>query len=107
MAAADLGYIGQGEMPDEFYKMALRTGKGDVSHPVKTEWGYHIIHVIDKQLNKTLEQVHHQIAGVLRKEHQKEVRDKWQQDLISRHTVTYYLDNLKKLELPPFAERKQ
>jgi len=107
VAAADLGYIGPNEMPGEFYKMALRTAKGDVSHPVKTEWGYHIIHVVDKQLNKTLEEVHHQIAGVLRKEHQKEIRKKWRQDLMNGHTVTYYLDKLKKLKLPPFAERKQ
>ncbi len=107
VAAADLGYIGPDEMPDEFYKMALRTGKGAISHPVKTEWGYHIIHVVDKQLNKTLEQVENLIARVLKKEHQKEVRDKWQQDLMSGHTVIYYLDKLKKLELPPFAERKQ
>ncbi len=107
VAAADLGFIGEGEMPDEFYKLALRTGKGTVSHPVKTEWGYHIIYVVDKQINKTLEQVRNQISTTLRQEHQKETRKKWQQDLLSRHKVTYYLDSLKKLKLPPDAERKQ
>lgn len=107
VAAADLGYIGPGEMPDEFYKLALRTGKGTVSHPVRTEWGYHIIYVVDKQLNKSLEQVHHQIAGVLRREYQKDVRKKWHQGLMSGHTITYYLDKIKKLKLPPYSERKQ
>jgi len=107
VAAADLGFIGPGEMPDEFYRIALRTGKGDISHPVKTEWGYHIIYVVDKQLNKTLEQVHHKIAAVLRQQHQKEFRKKWRQDLIGTHTITYNLDKLKRLKLPPNAERKK
>ncbi len=107
VAAADLGFIGEGEMPDEFYKLALRTGKGTVSHPVKTEWGYHIIYVVDKQMNKTLDQVRNQISATLRQEHQSETRKKWQQDLLSKHDVTYYLDTIKKLKLPPVAERKQ
>ncbi|MCP4705351.1 MAG: hypothetical protein GY865_12135, partial [candidate division Zixibacteria bacterium] len=107
VAAADLGYIGKGEMPDEFFNAAMRTGKGTVSHPVKTEWGYHIIYVVDKQINKTLEQVHSKISSHLRKQHQIEVRKNWQQDLMSGHNITYYLDTLKRLKLPPNVERNK
>jgi len=106
VAAADLGYIGPGEMPDEFYNAALRTGKGTVSHPVKTEWGYHIIYVVDKQLNKTIDQVRRQISLTLRQKHQKQVREQWQQNLLSKHEVTYFLDRVKKIKLPPISERK-
>jgi parvulin-like peptidyl-prolyl isomerase len=106
VAAADLGYIGPDEMPEEFFKMAMRTAKGDVSHPVKTEWGYHIIYVVDKQINKSLEQVRNQIANLLRQQHQKEFRTQWQNELLSRHDVKYNLEPVKKIELPPLNERK-
>jgi len=107
VAAADLGFIGPEEMPEEFYKTAMRTPKGTISHPVKTEWGYHIIHVVDKQLNKDLEQVRSQISGTLRKEHQTMIRNKWRQNLLDRHTIEYNLKPFKKLQLPPLSERKK
>lgn len=104
-AAADLGYIGPGEMPEEFYMMAMRTPVNGVSHPVKTEWGYHIIHVVDRQLNRTLNEVRQDIVKILKRKHAQEVRNRWLNEIINRHDVVYYLKPWKKLQLPPKDER--
>jgi foldase protein PrsA len=49
----DLGYFGKGEMAKEFEKAAFGMKAGEVSAPVKTDFGYHIIKVADKKAAKT------------------------------------------------------
>ncbi len=45
----DLGYFGRGAMVKEFEEAAFSTAKGNVSAPVKTQFGWHLIKVIDKR----------------------------------------------------------
>jgi len=45
----DLGYFGRGMMVREFEKAAFEAEKGDVIKPVKTQFGWHVIKVIDKK----------------------------------------------------------
>lgn len=49
----DLGYFGKGEMAKEFEEAAFGMKVGEVSAPVKTDFGYHIIKVTDKKAAKT------------------------------------------------------
>jgi len=39
----DLGLFGRGVMVKAFEETAFRLSKGEISQPVKTEFGYHII----------------------------------------------------------------
>ena len=44
-----LGRSGRGQMIPELEKAAFETPKSEISDPVQTEFGYHVIKVIDKR----------------------------------------------------------
>lgn len=45
----DLGYFAHGVMVPEFDKVAFSTPVGQISQPVKTKFGWHLIYVIAKR----------------------------------------------------------
>jgi peptidyl-prolyl cis-trans isomerase D len=63
----DIGWIVQGQTVPEFEKTAFGLNKGDVSDLVKTQYGFHIIKVLDKESahTKTLDEVKEQIRPTI------------------------------------------
>ena len=45
----DLGYFGKDQMVPPFYEAAFKLEKGQISEPVKTDFGWHVIKVEDKR----------------------------------------------------------
>lgn len=48
----EIGYVGRGDLVPEFANVAFKLQKGEVSRIVKTEYGYHIIQMIDRRDEK-------------------------------------------------------
>jgi len=55
--AYDLGFISQQDMGEQFYNAADTLKVGELSLPVKTQWGYHLIKLVERRTDKTLDQV--------------------------------------------------
>lgn len=71
----DLGEFSQGQMVLEFENACIKAKIGEVTEPVKTQFGYHLIKLLSKTEPKQLEfeKVKEEIKNLLLKEKEKEI----------------------------------
>lgn len=79
----DLGYFSRGQMVKPFEEAAFSLKKGKLSKPVKTDYGYHIIYVVDKKEEQ--QQSFDQVKEVLVARAKKNFRDAKQQEIIEKY----------------------
>lgn len=86
-----LGYFTKGQMVEEFEKAAFAMKVDEISNPVKTEHGYHIIKVTGKKEAKeaTLEDSKEQIKEALLDQKVQEQASTW----LSEATAKYKIEN--------------
>lgn len=62
----DLGWFSAGRMVPEFEQVAFKMKIGEISEPIKTQFGYHLIYVEGKKAAqvKKLEDVKHELAQI-------------------------------------------
>jgi peptidyl-prolyl cis-trans isomerase D len=62
----DLGWFSAGRMVPEFEAVAFNMNKGEISQPIKTQFGHHLILVEDKRpgMTKPLESVQEELARI-------------------------------------------
>ena len=75
----DLGTFGRGQMVGEFEKAAFALPVGQLSEPVKSQFGYHVIKV-EKHDTKTFEQVRPELEQKLRPEMARRAVEKMRTD---------------------------
>jgi peptidyl-prolyl cis-trans isomerase C len=96
----DLEYFSKGQMVAEFSEAAFKLNKGQVSQPVKTQFGFHVIKVEDKRTKPVpkYEDVKEQVqAFVVRKA---------QAELIMKLRADAKIENLTKKDTPPAPPAK-
>ncbi|MBL7191334.1 peptidylprolyl isomerase [bacterium] len=103
----DLGYFSWGKMVDDFQKAAFALKTGEISHPVKTPYGYHLIQLVDhrKVEQGPFEEIKVQLKEELQRNKFQELRelaDEYLANLKTDYNLVYHDDSLdsiyKKIE---------
>ncbi|MBD3233780.1 MAG: hypothetical protein GF315_08665 [candidate division Zixibacteria bacterium] len=79
--AYDLDFISDKEMPQPFWEAANSLQVGEISDPVKTEWGWHVIKLVSRKRSKTFEQVKSRIRNALIKEADEKAEEEYMERL--------------------------
>ena len=103
---ADLGWVDQEDVLPEIWQAGILTGVGDISAPVKTEFGYHIVKLFDRRYGRGLSQTSGSIRGILQRERRSEIRRIYRDKLFKRYDVSFP-NKLVPMELPPVEQRVQ
>ena len=102
--AYNLDYIGPRDMGEKFYSVADTLKVGDISHPVKTQWGYHLIKLVQRKEDRTLAQVKPGIKHTLKEQRDAETRqrlvDQW------RAAADIVIDDKTLGKFDPYASGK-
>lgn len=104
MDLANLGEVDSEDVPPEFFKAAMSTPVGDVTHPVKTKYGYHIIKVLDRFGEHEMNIARSKVAPILKKLHAEEVFRDYRDTLYKRYDVEFP-NSLYPIHLKPLKYR--
>lgn len=85
----ELGFFGRGEMVEEFDQVAFDLKKDEISEPIKSDFGYHIIEVHEKQDAKTisLDESKDKIKNILIETKMPETFSKWYSEKLEEYKV--------------------
>ena len=90
----DLGFFSRGAMTEEFEEAAFGMQVGQVSAPVKTDYGYHIIKVTGRKEDQAadFEQNREKIRAALFEQKSQAEFDAWLQEMHQQHEIKTFLD---------------
>jgi len=102
---ADLGFIGPEDVSPEFFKAARGVRAGEVSNPVKTEYGFHIIKVLESKWSVTFENARADIRTLLKSQHVTEEIENFKNRLFEEFNVKK-TGRFSPMHFKPYNERQ-
>jgi parvulin-like peptidyl-prolyl isomerase len=103
---ANLGEIGPDDVEPEFYRAAFGSAENQITRPIKTRYGYHIIKVLEHYIPVERQQLKIQITPVLKKQHAEEIETAFRDEMYSRYNVRFSR-KLYDVHLKPLAYRTE
>jgi peptidyl-prolyl cis-trans isomerase C len=87
----DLGFFGRGSMVKPFEEVAFKLKKGEVGHIVETQFGFHLIKLVDRrEAHKTpLEQARDTISAHLKTQKQSQALSAYLDELRQNTKINY------------------
>ena len=99
--AYDLGFISDKDISPEFYKTAAQLKVNEVGGPVKTDWGYHLIKVVERRNDSPVELYKDKIDKLVTTEKAGKVRAEWQKKLRDGQQIWINEKLVKQFKLKP------
>lgn len=84
LSGGDLGWFGPGRMVAEFEQAAFSLQPGEISQPVQTQYGYHIIQVLARQMRPLTEDEYRQARD--------QYFENWLKEQREQADIYYYID---------------
>ena len=97
----DLGFISDKDISPEFYKTAAQLKVNEVGGPVKSDWGYHLIKVVERRSDSPVELYKDKINNLVTTEKAGKVRAEWQKKLRDGQQIWSNEKLVKKFKLLP------
>ena len=90
LEGGDLGWVQRGKMVPEFEEVMLAAEIGEISAPFESEFGFHILQVLDKRMHDDTETIKRQKARqAIRQQKIEERRESWLRRLRDEAYVEY------------------
>ena len=103
---ANLGFIGPDDVSAEFFETARVTGEGQISRPVHTEYGYHIIKVLEKKMTVTFVKAAPEIKKILRSIELERQEVEFKKNLFTKYNVSIS-NKIFPIHLKPLGKRRE
>jgi peptidylprolyl isomerase len=96
----DLGWVPETQLVPEVRTVVTRMTKGEVSAPIRTAGGWHIVRLADRKPSATrpLAEVREQIVAAMRLRRAQEVERRYIEDLLSKSAVTINQSELQRMQ---------
>ncbi len=88
----DLGWVSANDISSKVFAAAVELDVGQISDPIHTDWGYHVIRLVDQAPLPSERLLRNQARKALILQHRRDQHQQWRERILSRHTIEIHED---------------